>query len=130
MPVTTTSDACTNIFPDVKVPDDDPQITKVFAITVWIIAVAFSCWEKLASASVGKTRRVSIETPVSVPGHGAGGAGVGGGVGLVPSLTVTVVAHPCKTNRPAHESAANVHPRIAAAGKPGDVFQAILEPRL
>ena len=79
----------------------------------------------LASASSGKFANVKSMSKVAMTG-----AGVGGGVGLVPSLTVTVVAHPCKTNRPAHESAANVHPRIAAAGKPGDVFQAILEPRL
>ena len=79
----------------------------------------------LASASAGKLLNVKSMSKVAVTG-----AGVGGGVGLVPSLTVTVVAHPCKTNRPAHESAANVHPRIAAAGKPGDVFQAILKPRL
>ena len=79
----------------------------------------------VASASAGKLLNVKSMSKVAVTG-----AGVGGGVGLVPSLTVTVVAHPCKTNRPAHESAANVHPRIAAAGKPGDVFQAILEPRL
>ena len=79
----------------------------------------------LASASAGKLLNVKSMSKVAMTG-----AGVGGGVGLVPSLTATVVAHPCKTNRPAHESAANVHPRIAAAGKPGDVFQAILEPRL
>ena len=79
----------------------------------------------LASASAGKLLNVKSMSKVAVTG-----AGVGGGVGLVPSLTVTVVAHPCKTNRPAQKSAANVHPRIAAAGKPGDVFQAILEPRL
>ena len=79
----------------------------------------------LASASAGKLLNVKSMSKVAMTG-----AGVGGGVGLVPSLTVTVVAHPCKTNRPAHQSAANVHPRIAAAGKPGDVFQAILEPRL
>ena len=78
----------------------------------------------LASASAGKLLNVKSMSKVAVTG-----AGVGGGVGLVPSLTVTVVAHPCKTNRPAQKSAANVHPRIAAAGKPGDVFQAILKPR-
>ena len=79
----------------------------------------------LAIASAGKFGNVKSSSMVAVTG-----AGVGGGVGFVTVLTVTVVAHPCKTNRPAHESAANVHPRIAAAGKPGDVFQAILEPRL
>ena len=79
----------------------------------------------LASASSGKFANVKSMLKVAMTG-----AGVGGGVGLVPSLTVTVVAHPCKTNRPAQKSAANVHPRIASADKPGDVFQAILEPRL
>ena len=80
----------------------------------------------LASASAGKLLNVKSMSKVAMTG-----AGVGGGVGLVPLLSVTVVAHPCsKTSRPAHESAANVHPRIAAAGKPGDIFQATLKPRL
>ena len=93
------------------------------ALVAEVLAVGVTLM--LAIASTGKFGSVKSSWMVAMTG-----AGVGGGVGLVPSLTVTVVAHPCKTNRPAHESAANVHPRIAAAGKPGDVFQAILEPRL
>ena len=48
----------------------------------------------VASASAGKLLNVKSMSKVAMTG-----AGVGGGVGLVPSLTVTVVAHPCSKNQ-------------------------------